>query len=91
MRASGKISIFFEFMALLMGQTSSLFRPSKLVRSLATYGGKRQEVAMVVCVSFAGCQLLVGVGRPLESRTPVPLPQLASADTAVSCLGVQGW
>ena len=40
---------------------------------------------MVVCVSSAGCRLLSAVSRPLESRIPVPLQPLASAETAVSC------
>ena len=30
---------------------------------------------MVVSVSSACCRLLSAVGRPLESRTPVPLPE----------------
>ena len=54
MRASGKTSIFLEFMANLMGRTSWLFRSARLPRSLAAHGRKRQGVAVAVCVSSAG-------------------------------------
>ena len=40
-------------MALLIGQTSLLFRSAKFLRSLAAYDGKWQEVAVAVCVSTA--------------------------------------
>ena len=45
--------IFLEFMSLLIRQTSCQFRPAKLLRSLTAYGRKRQEAAVVVCVSSA--------------------------------------
>ena len=69
------------------GTDIGMFRVAKLPCSLISYGRKRRDIAVVVCVLSARCRLLCVVGRTLESRKshpnslppPPPTPRLCGA------------
>ena len=58
-------------MALLIATVS----PREIIAQAGRVWQETAGVAVVVCVSSACCRLLSAVGRPLESRTPAPLPE----------------